>query len=173
MHYYYSRICFADFRYPRFQKKIKFKKKFQKKISQKISENFLWNFCFQIFLGYHGSTSNLEHACKNLGGLGPLVWEEIENAQTVHKPKLKFMYRVLAYRLWNFPVPSGGSNPRPLGSSFCAPIITIEELGIALAQIESILFVSNPFKNTCIVAAVIPTQCSSSMCWKIQLFWKT
>jgi hypothetical protein len=26
------------------------------------------------------------------GGLGPLVWEEIENAQTVHKPKLKFIY---------------------------------------------------------------------------------
>jgi hypothetical protein len=49
-------------------------------------------FFFQIFLGYHGSTSNLEHACENLGGLGPLVWEEIENAQTVHKPKLK-IYR--------------------------------------------------------------------------------
>jgi hypothetical protein len=25
--------------------------------------------------------------------LDPLVWEEIENAQTVHKPKLKFIYR--------------------------------------------------------------------------------
>jgi hypothetical protein len=33
----------------------------------------------------------LEHACENLGGLGPLVWEEIENGQTVHKPKLKFI----------------------------------------------------------------------------------
>jgi hypothetical protein len=50
-------------------------------------------FFFPNFLGYHGSTSNLEHACENLGGLGPLVWEEIENAQTVHKPKLKFIYR--------------------------------------------------------------------------------
>jgi hypothetical protein len=51
------------------------------------------NFFFQFFLGYHGSTSNLEHACENLVGLGPLVWEEIENEQTVHKPKLKFIYR--------------------------------------------------------------------------------
>jgi hypothetical protein len=51
-------------------------------------------FFFQIFLGYHSSTSNLEHACENLGVLGPrpLVCEEIENAQTVHKPKLKFIY---------------------------------------------------------------------------------
>jgi hypothetical protein len=46
-------------------------------------------------LGYNGSTSNLEHACENLGGLGPPVWEEMgENAQTVHKPKLKFIYRL-------------------------------------------------------------------------------
>jgi hypothetical protein len=45
-------------------------------------------------LGYYGSTSSLEHACENLGGggLGPLVWEEKENEQTVHKPKLKFIY---------------------------------------------------------------------------------
>jgi hypothetical protein len=42
-------------------------------------------------LGSHGSTSNLEHACEKLGGLGPLVWEEIENVQTVHKPKLQFI----------------------------------------------------------------------------------
>jgi hypothetical protein len=46
----------------------------------------------------HGSTSNLEHACEILGGLGPLVWEEIENVQTVHKPKLKFIYRLLNQR---------------------------------------------------------------------------
>jgi hypothetical protein len=69
-------------------------KKIQKKNSKKKSENFPWNFFFQIFLGYHGSTSNLEHACEHLGGLGPLVWEEIENVQTVHKPKLKFIYRL-------------------------------------------------------------------------------
>jgi hypothetical protein len=36
-----------------------------------------------------------ESACEHLGGLGPLVWEEIENAQTVHKPKLKFIYRYI------------------------------------------------------------------------------
>jgi hypothetical protein len=50
-------------------------------------------FFFQIFFGYHGSTSNLEHACENLGGLGPLVWEEIENEQTVHKGLAKLLYR--------------------------------------------------------------------------------
>jgi hypothetical protein len=33
-------------------------------------------------------------AClRKFGGLSPLVWEEIENEQTVHKPKLKFIYR--------------------------------------------------------------------------------
>jgi hypothetical protein len=72
---------------------------FSKKISKKISKKnfkknfrkFFVNFFSQFFLGYHGSTFNLEHACKNLGGLGPLVWEEMENTQTVHKPKLKFI----------------------------------------------------------------------------------
>jgi hypothetical protein len=58
-----------------------------KKNFRKISVKFF----FLIFLSYHGSTSNLEHAGENLGGLGPLVWEEIDNAQTVHKPKLKFI----------------------------------------------------------------------------------
>jgi hypothetical protein len=54
-------------------------------------------FLFLIFFGYHGSTSNLEHACENacenLGGLGPLVWEEIENVQTVHRGLAKLLYR--------------------------------------------------------------------------------
>jgi hypothetical protein len=45
-------------------------------------------FFFQIFFGYRGSRSNLESDCKNLGCLVPLVWEEIDPAQTVHKPKL-------------------------------------------------------------------------------------
>jgi hypothetical protein len=27
----------------------------------------------------------------------PLVWEEIENEQTVHKPKLKFIYRYVVH----------------------------------------------------------------------------
>jgi hypothetical protein len=31
----------------------------------------------QSFFGYRGSTANLGYACKNLGCLGPLVWEEI------------------------------------------------------------------------------------------------
>jgi hypothetical protein len=34
------------------------------------------------------SSANLESACKNLGCLGPLVWEEIENGQTVVNPKI-------------------------------------------------------------------------------------
>jgi hypothetical protein len=32
------------------------------------------------------------YVCEKLVGLGPLVWEEIENGQTVHKPKLKCIY---------------------------------------------------------------------------------
>jgi hypothetical protein len=40
----------------------------------------------------------LEHACENLGGrLGPLVWEEIENEQTVHKGLAKLLYRLINY----------------------------------------------------------------------------
>jgi hypothetical protein len=65
------------------------KKKFHKKNFYKIFREFF----FQIFFGYHGSTSNLEHACENLGGLGPLVWEEIESVQTVHKGLAKLLYR--------------------------------------------------------------------------------
>jgi hypothetical protein len=37
----------------------------------------------------------LEYACENLGGLGPLVWEKIENEQTVHKGLAKLLYRLL------------------------------------------------------------------------------
>jgi hypothetical protein len=32
---------------------------------------------------------------RNLGGLGPLVWEEIENGHTVHKGLAKLLYRFL------------------------------------------------------------------------------
>jgi hypothetical protein len=83
---------------PRFHRK-KLEKNRQKKIKQKkIYKKFFYKifreFFFQIFFGYHGSTSNLEHACENLGGLGPLVWEEIENEQTVHKGLTKLLYRL-------------------------------------------------------------------------------
>jgi hypothetical protein len=44
---------------------------------------------FPIFYGYRGSAANLGYACKKLGGLGPLVWEKIENGQTVHKTEIK------------------------------------------------------------------------------------
>jgi hypothetical protein len=37
--------------------------------------------------------SNLEYACENFWGLGLLVWEEIENGQTVHKGLAKLLYR--------------------------------------------------------------------------------
>jgi hypothetical protein len=73
-------------------KKIAKKKLNKKKFHKKKFTNFPW-FFFHIFFGYHGSTSNLEHACKNLGGLDPLVWEEIENEQTVHKGLAKLLYR--------------------------------------------------------------------------------
>jgi hypothetical protein len=60
-----------------------------KKSSQKKNP---WNF-FQIFVDYPGFTANLGYACENFGSLGPLVWEEIENAQTVHKGLAKLLYR--------------------------------------------------------------------------------
>jgi hypothetical protein len=56
------------------------KKNSKKKNPKKIREIF-----FSFFFGYHGSMFNLEHASKKNLGLGPLVWEEIENEQTVHK----------------------------------------------------------------------------------------
>jgi hypothetical protein len=44
------------------------KKKFKKKNSEIFREIF-----FSKFFGYRCSTANLGHACKNLGGLGPLI----------------------------------------------------------------------------------------------------
>jgi hypothetical protein len=65
-------------------------KKNPKKISKKKSFFFSNNqkkICLNSYACTRGS------ACEKLGGLGLLVLEEIENAQTVHKPKLKFIYR--------------------------------------------------------------------------------
>jgi Kef-type K+ transport system membrane component KefB len=73
----------------KFDKKKLTKKKFEKKIRK-----FSVKFFFKIFFGYHGSTSNLEHGCEHFWGLGPLVWEEIENEQTVHKGLAKLLYRL-------------------------------------------------------------------------------
>jgi hypothetical protein len=78
--------CYATLR--DFMKKFD-QKKFKKKI-QKIFREIL----FSNFFGYHGSTFNLEYACENLGGLGQLVWEKIENVQTVHKGLAKLLYRL-------------------------------------------------------------------------------
>jgi hypothetical protein len=61
---------------PHFHRKIhekNIKKKFRKH-SVKL---------FFIFLCLQPSAANLESACQNLGGLGPLVWEEIDTKQTV------------------------------------------------------------------------------------------
>jgi hypothetical protein len=81
---------------PRFHRKNLEKNRqkiFNQKIFHKKIQKIFREFFFQIFFGYHGSTSNLEHACENLGSLGPLVWEEIENEQTVHKGLAKLLYR--------------------------------------------------------------------------------
>jgi hypothetical protein len=67
-------------------------KKFDQKKIQKKIQNIFREILFLIFFGYHGSTFNLEDACENLGGLGPLVWEEIENEQTVHRGLAKLLY---------------------------------------------------------------------------------
>jgi hypothetical protein len=37
-----------------------------------------------------------------LGGLGPLVWEEIENEQTVHKGLAKLLYRLFYKKVRNY-----------------------------------------------------------------------
>jgi hypothetical protein len=66
------------------------KKKFQKNF-QKI-----FNFFFQKFqtisvkfiLGYLSSAVNLSYACKNLGGLGPLVWAKKGSAPTCSSKRL-------------------------------------------------------------------------------------
>jgi hypothetical protein len=83
---------------PRFHRK-NLKNISPKKISQKnFTKFFVNNFFFKHFFGYSGSTANLGYACKNLGGLGPLVWEEIEFAQTVHKGLAKLLYRFLVFQ---------------------------------------------------------------------------
>jgi hypothetical protein len=61
-----------------------FTKKNFKKNFRKFSVNFISNF---ILLSWFHSQFGV---C--LQKLGPLIWEEIETAQTVHKPKLKFIY---------------------------------------------------------------------------------
>jgi hypothetical protein len=47
-----------------------------------------------VDFGYRGSATDLGCACKKLGALGPMVWEEIENPQTVVNSKVKFIYRL-------------------------------------------------------------------------------
>jgi hypothetical protein len=67
---------------PKFFSWIKNPKKIQKKI-QKILK----------LLCLNSYTCNRGSACENFGGLGPLVWEDIENAQTLHKGLAKLLYR--------------------------------------------------------------------------------
>jgi hypothetical protein len=49
---------------------------------------------YSTAFGYRGSATDLGCACKKLGALGPMVWEEIENPQTVVNSKVKFIYRL-------------------------------------------------------------------------------
>jgi hypothetical protein len=55
-------------------RKKNFKKKFQKKISKKNFKKKISKNVREVFLGYLSSAANLSYACKNVGGLGPLVW---------------------------------------------------------------------------------------------------
>jgi hypothetical protein len=80
---------------PRFHGKKSLKnspKKFQKKIPniffQKKNPKLQKLLCLNSY-AYNGGS-----ACEKLGGLGTLVKEEIENAQTVHKGLAKLLYRL-------------------------------------------------------------------------------
>jgi hypothetical protein len=80
------------------QKKIPkffFTKQFPQQIFKKFKKKILFFlgkikklFCLNSYACNRGS------ACEKCGGLGPLVWEEIENAQTVHKGLAKLLYRL-------------------------------------------------------------------------------
>jgi hypothetical protein len=50
-----------------------------------------------IFFVYRGFTANLGYACENLGGLGPLVGEEIDPAQTVVNPDIEHIIFFMIY----------------------------------------------------------------------------
>jgi hypothetical protein len=54
---------------------------------------------------------------RKFGGLGPLVWEEIENEQTVHKGLAKLLYRLL---------PSNTTNDAAMLSNFKITLILKE-----------------------------------------------
>jgi hypothetical protein len=79
------------FSWTNFVKKIAkktFKKNISpKNISKKKFQKIFREFVFQIFFGYRGPT-------QNVGCLGPLVLKEIDPAQTVVNPILKFIYRL-------------------------------------------------------------------------------
>jgi hypothetical protein len=72
---------------------ISWKNLTQKNLTKKKFKIIFREMFLNFFLCLRPSTSNLESACKNLGGLGPLVWEEIDTAQTVHKGLAKLLYR--------------------------------------------------------------------------------
>jgi hypothetical protein len=58
----------------------------QKKIPKKNFPNFYVIFFFKFFMANIVSRPLWSMpAKKKIGGLGPLVWEEIENEQTVHR----------------------------------------------------------------------------------------
>jgi hypothetical protein len=72
-------LCYAARFHKKFKKKIQkknskffFKNNFKNKFQNKKKSNFLKKNC--DFFCYLSSAANLGYACKNLGGLGPLVW---------------------------------------------------------------------------------------------------
>jgi hypothetical protein len=68
---------------------------FRQKIPKKVLKKKILEKCFPNYLCLRPSTSNLESACKKFGGLGPLVWEEIDTEQTVVKGLAKLLYKCL------------------------------------------------------------------------------
>jgi hypothetical protein len=81
---------------PRFHKKnlekISPKKILPKKILQKKFQTIFREFFFQFFLAIL-VPQLIWDSLRKFGGLGTLVWEEIENAQTVHKGLAKLFER--------------------------------------------------------------------------------
>jgi hypothetical protein len=64
-----------------------------KNVTKKKFRKFSVEFFFKFFMAICVPQPIWGMPAKIWGGLGPLVWEKIDPAQTVYKPKLKFLYR--------------------------------------------------------------------------------
>jgi hypothetical protein len=81
-------------KFPKKNSKKNIQKKYPKKISKKKFQFFFPISKNQKKKSLNSYACNRGSVCENLGGLGPLVWEEIENAQTVVKGLAKSLYRL-------------------------------------------------------------------------------